>query len=182
MFETKKELAELQALLDSSFAKARGVRYSGFNDGNRYSARQLAGFKGVRLVAVATVNARGEPRAAPRSGAFLHGRFYLAANSASTTAKRLAARPTLGITYFETHVLIMGHGKASPIRKGTAEYKALVKEWIDAFMGGEDCLEGTDLLIRVDADHLVAFTVNPEEYPEAWGIEHPHARKRKATA
>jgi hypothetical protein len=183
MFETKKELAELQALLDSSFAKAKGIRYSGFNESNRYSARQLAGFRGVKMVAVATVNALGEPRAAPRSAAFLHGQFYLAANSGSTMVKRLAATPMLGITYFEDHVLIMGHGRASPIRKGTAEYKELSKEWVDAFMGGEDSLaEGVDLLIRVEADHLVAFALHPEEYPEAWGTEHPHAPRAKATA
>jgi Pyridoxamine 5'-phosphate oxidase len=183
MFETKKELKELQELLDSSFAKSKGVRYSGFNESNRYSARQLAGFRGVRLVAVATVNALGEPRAAPRSAAFLHGRFYLAANSGSTMVKRLAATPMLGITYYENHVLIMGHGKAFPIRKGTAEYKPLSRQWVGAFMGGDDSLgEGVDLLVRVDADHLVAFAAHPEEYPEAWGMEHPHAREAKAAA
>lgn len=182
MFETKKELEELQELLDSSFAKSKGIRYSGFDESNRYSASQLAGFKGVRLVAIATVNAYGEPRAAPRSATFLHGKFYLAANAASTAAKRLAARPMLGITYFENHVLIMGHGSAFPIRKGTPEYRTLSREWVAAFKGGKDSLEGTDLLIRVDADHLVAFTVNPGAYPEAWGKEHPRARRAKVPA
>ncbi len=56
MFETKAELDELQDLLDSSYEKSPNIRYSGFDASHRLSAGQLAGFQGINLVAVATVN------------------------------------------------------------------------------------------------------------------------------
>lgn len=168
MFETKKELADLQRLLDESYAKAKGIAYSGFNSGHRLSAGGLAGFQGVKLVACATVNSKGEPRAAPRSAAFLHGRFYLAANSKSTMVRRLRLNPSIGFTYFENHLLIIGHGTTVPLMRGTSEYKRRGAEWTEAFKGGKDALSGTDMLIELQAAHLVAFAVHPEKYPAAW--------------
>lgn len=175
MFETKAELAELQRLLDESFERAENIRYSGFNESHRLSASQLAGFQGVRLVAVATVNSRGEPRAAPRSAAFLHGKFYLAANSKSTMVERLKRHPSLGFTYFENHMLIIGHGTPTPFRKGRPGFNELGAEWVKAFAGGKDALDRVNLLLRIDATHLVAFTVHPEKYPRAWKRKPSHA-------
>ncbi len=137
MFETKSELDELQRLLDVGFDRSPGIRYSGFDARHRLTAKGLAGFKGIRLMAVASVNSKGEPRAAPRSAAFLHGTFYLATNSGSTMVKRLSVNPAIGFTYFENHLLIMGHGTPVPIRKGTAGFREVESEWVEAFEGRE---------------------------------------------
>jgi hypothetical protein len=178
MFETKAELRELQRLLDDSFARAEGIRYSGFEASQRLSASQLSGFQGIRLVACATVNSKGEPRAAPRSAAFLHGKFYLATNSGSTMVRRLSLRPALGFTYFENHLLIMGHATVTPLREGTPGFKERRPEWVEAFQGGKDSIDGTDMLLRVDPTHVVAFATHPEKYPEGWRREHPRARDK----
>jgi hypothetical protein len=169
VFETKAELDELQGLLDTSYEKSPGIRYSGFDARHRLSARQLGGFKGIRLLAIATVNSKGEPRAAPRSAAFVHGKFYLAANSESTMVKRLSRNPMMGFTYYENHLLIIGHGIPAPLPKETPGFKELSPEWVESFQGGKDALNGVDLLIRVDAAHLVAFALHPDRYPDAWG-------------
>ncbi len=168
MFENEAELAELQRLLDASFDRAGGNLLSTFDASNRLSAIQLSGFQGVRLVAVATVNSKGEPRAGPRSAAFLHGRFYLAANTASLMVKRLATKPAVGMTYFEDHLLIIGHGKAVPLRKGSSGFEEVRPEWEKASKGGRDALGGIDLFIRVDAANMLAFAQRPERYPDAW--------------
>jgi len=114
VFETEAELAELQRLLGASFDRSGEQLRSIFDASNRLNAGQLSGFRGVRLVAVATVNSKGEPRAAPRSAAFLHGKFHLAANTESVMVKRLSNMPAIGMTYFENHLLIVGHGTAVP--------------------------------------------------------------------
>ena len=57
MFETDAELRTLQKLLDSGFEKVGG-RLAGFDQSQQMSAKQLAGFKGVRLVSVASVNSK----------------------------------------------------------------------------------------------------------------------------
>jgi len=179
VFETKAELEELQGLLDASYEKAPGVRYSGFGPQHRLSARQLAGFQGIKLIAIATVNSKGEPRAAPRSAAFLHGRFYLAADSRSTMVRRLSNDPTMGFTYYENHLLIIGHGTPTPLLKSTPGFKEVGPGWVEAFKGGKDALHGIDLFVRVDASHLIAFAAHPEAYPDAWTGEGPRSKARK---
>src|ERR1017187_3241951 len=124
MFETEEELADLQRLLDASFDRSGEQLRSIFDASNRLSARQLSGFQGVKMVAVATVNSMGEPRVAPRSAAFLHGKFYLAANTRSVTVRRLSKKPSLALTYFENNLLIVGHGTAAPFREGSPGFEA----------------------------------------------------------
>jgi Pyridoxamine 5'-phosphate oxidase len=170
MFETESELADLKALLDSSTKKA-GERMFQIYDWDRdkaLSAEQLAGFRGIKLVAVASVNSKGEPRVAPRSAAFLHGKFYLATNAKSTTVRRLWVNPSVAISYYENHLLLMGHGSVAFLRKGEAGFKDVAPEWKKAFDGGRDALEGIDVFLRVDATHLVCFAQNPSRYPAAW--------------
>jgi hypothetical protein len=168
MFETKAELASLQRLLDASFERSGEQLRSAFNASNRLTATQLSGFQGVRLVAIATVNSNGEPRAAPRSAAFLHGKFCLAANTESVMVRRLSNKPMLGITYFENNLLIVGHGTATPFRRGSSGFEALRPEWEEAFKGGVHALDGIDILIRVDAANMLAFANRPDRYPKAW--------------
>jgi hypothetical protein len=168
MFETKAELVELQRLLDASFERSGEQLRSAFDASNRLTAGQLSGFQGVRLVAIATVNSSGEPRAAPRSAAFLHGKFFLAANTESVMVKRLSNKPSLGMTYFENHLLIIGHGTATPFRRGSSGFEVLRPEWEKAFRGGAHALDGIDILVRVDAANLLAFANRPERYPKAW--------------
>jgi len=182
VFETKEELDGLQGLLDISYEKSPNIRYSGFDASHRLSARQLAGFQGTRLIAIATVNSKGEPRAAPRSAAFIHGKFYLAADSGSTMVKRLSMNPTMGFTYYESHLLIIGHGTPAPLRKGTPGFKKLSPEWVEAFKGGRDALNRVDLLVRVDASHLVAFALHPERYPDAWAGKDARPKGSKTQA
>jgi hypothetical protein len=179
MFETAAELAELQSLLDVSFDKA-GERLSAIWDSsNRLTAAQLSGFQGVRLVAVATVNSDGEPRVAPRSAAFLHGKFYLAANTGSVMVRRLSKKPLLAVTYFENHLMIVAHGTATPFRRASSGFDALSPEWEKAFKGGKNALEGIDILIRVDAANVLAYANRPERYPDAWE-ERPGQRREQS--
>jgi hypothetical protein len=90
--------------------------------------------------------------------------------------------PTMGFTYYENHLVIIGHGTPVPLRKGTSGFKELGHEWVEAFEGGRDALLKVDLLIRVDAAHLVAFALHPERYPDAWAGKnfHPKARKKQS--
>jgi len=168
LFETEAELAELQRLLDASHEKVEEHVSSMFGADRRLSAQQLAGFRGVKLVAVASVNRKGEPRVAPRSATFIHGRFFLAANTRSTTVRRLQANPKVAVTYFENHLLLMGHGTVSFLPKGGPEFTQVSPEWQEAFNGGRHALNGIDVFLRIDAVHLTAFAQHPSMYPAAW--------------
>lgn len=168
MFESNSELETLQRLLDNSFERSGKGKLAGFSPDQRLSAPQLAGFRGIRLVSIASVNSKQEPRVAPRSAAFLHGKFYLAANSDSISVRRLRANPSTAITYYENHVLIMGHGKVTFLSIDDSASASVSKEWKEAFRGGRDALRGVDLFVVVEATHLVAFANLPRRYPAAW--------------
>ncbi|HYC26652.1 MAG TPA: pyridoxamine 5'-phosphate oxidase family protein, partial [Nitrososphaerales archaeon] len=129
MFETEAELEALQALMDESFRRSGEQLRSVYGPEEHLDAAQLSGFKGVRLVAVATLNSKGEPRVAPRSAAFLHGSFYLAVNSKSVTARRLLANHTMSFTYYENKLLILGHGTAFPLPRGSQAFESVRPEW-----------------------------------------------------
>ncbi len=180
MFETDAELKSLQSLLDSSFDGAGGG-LAGFSRNQRMSARQLAGFSGVRLVSVASSNSKLQPRVSPRSAAFLHGRFYLASSPDSTTARRLRARPDTAVAYYERRLLVMGHGRASFLGKEEPAYTKVAKEWKLAFRGGPDSLSGAETFIVVEATHLVAFAASPERYPKAWASQGRDSRHVKSS-
>jgi hypothetical protein len=62
----------------------------------------------------------------------------------------------------------MGRGTVTFLRSGGAEFKSVSPEWVNAFRGGRDALEGVDVFLRVDATHMVAFATRPERYPGAW--------------
>jgi hypothetical protein len=50
----------------------------------RLNARQVVRYlQGIKHVAFATVNERGEPRVAPLDGVFIHGRFTVSAGGQS---------------------------------------------------------------------------------------------------
>ena len=168
MFETDAELGDLQRILDASHRKVEGRMSAIYGPEHRLSAEQLAGFSGVRLVSIASVNRKGEPRVAPRSAAFLHGRFFMAANRTSVTVRRLFVNPNAAIAYYENHLLLMGHGTFGFIMEGDPEFTKAGRQWEKAFRGGHEALLGVDLLMRFDPSHLVAFAQKPELYPKAW--------------
>lgn len=175
MFETSAELATLQGLLETSYGRMGKRMHVTHEPGQRLSAAQLAGFRGIRLVALANVNSKGEPRVSPRAAAFLHGKFYLGANTESLMVQRVSANPNVAISYFENHFLLVGHGSVTLHRKDDPEFRKVSSEWKKAFNGGRDALKGIDVLLRIDAIQLVALAPHPERYPAAWGT--PPARK-----
>ncbi len=74
MLETADELAALQRLLDASLASASDHLRSIIHDDRVLSARDIVALlTGMKVLAVATVTARGEPRISALDGHYLHG-------------------------------------------------------------------------------------------------------------
>ena len=74
MLETTDEIDALQALLDASHARATGHLRGIIDDDRTLTAEQLVALlTGMKVLSVATVTARGEPRISALDGHFLHG-------------------------------------------------------------------------------------------------------------
>src|SRR5947207_5363140 len=102
MHETADDLAELQRVLDESYASAGKHLRSLFVPDERSSAADLvARLTGVFLINLATVTARGEPLVAPVDGMFYRGRLWFSLPPGAVRARHLRARPQVSATYVE---------------------------------------------------------------------------------
>jgi Pyridoxamine 5'-phosphate oxidase len=114
MQETRQDLADLEQLLDESRRSAGPHLREVFADDRALTAEELADrLTGVRILAVATTSAAGDPMVAPLDGIFYRGRFHFASTRDSVRTRHLVARPAVSATYFEGESLaVVVHGKA----------------------------------------------------------------------
>jgi uncharacterized pyridoxamine 5'-phosphate oxidase family protein len=117
MHETSADLAALQDLLDASYARIGEHMRSIHTPERRVGAEDLVRvLRGVRVLDLATVTAKCEPRVGPVDGLFFRGRFYFGSGEESVRFRHLRARPQVSAchTVGETFATIV-HGRAVEI-------------------------------------------------------------------
>jgi hypothetical protein len=169
MYESDKEIAALQDLLDHSTSRTGAHLRSIFGESHWLSARKVCAYlQGVKQVAAATVTSKGEPRVAPIDAVFFRGRFHLSTDARSLRARHLAQRPSVSVTYFESaDPVIIVHGNAAFITSRDADFAPLDSEWVKAY--GKSILELSDSVrfIRVEPQIMLAYSFHPERFPES---------------
>lgn len=115
--ETPEDLRALQQLLDESYASAGEHLLSIHTPERRLTAKQLCEkLTGVRVLALATVSARGEPIAGPVDGLFYRGRFFFGSAPFSTRFRHLRARPHVSAVHtVGDELAVTVHGTAREI-------------------------------------------------------------------
>lgn len=159
-------MAELQELLTRSMDNAGAHVRSIFTREHWLSARQVCRYlQGVRQVAAATVNSRGEPRVAPIDAVFYHGKFCLSTDSRSLRARHLSKRPAVSVTYFEAaDPAIIVHGRAGFIRREDENFGPLDSEWMKAYGRSTTSLSESVEFIRVKPQIMLACSFQPQRY------------------
>jgi pyridoxine/pyridoxamine 5'-phosphate oxidase len=129
MRETADELAELQALLDSSLSRSTTHLRSIFTE-HTVTAEQLTQIlTGMCTLALSTVTAKGEPRISGVDGHFLHGRWIFGTATGAAKARHLAARPAASIAHLRGEDLgVFTHGTVEAISPGGGEAAA---DWLE---------------------------------------------------
>jgi uncharacterized pyridoxamine 5'-phosphate oxidase family protein len=115
MLETADELADLQALLDASHARANEHLKSIIVAGERTpTAAQVAAYlTGMRLLVVATVDAQGRPMTSAVDGHFVHGHWVFTTSATAVKARHLRARPAISASHVEGESFaVFTHGEA----------------------------------------------------------------------
>jgi pyridoxine/pyridoxamine 5'-phosphate oxidase len=128
MRETAGDLERLQRLIDESARRASRFLRNSFQIPERsLDAGSLAArLDGPLTVALATVTARGEPRASPINAFFLKAEFCVPTVAESARARHLASRPAASLTYFKgTSLAVIAHGNVKIIPAGHPEFEAL---------------------------------------------------------
>ena len=116
MQETNEDLAELQRLLDESYAAGGKHLRSIFSPQQRSQAVDVtAVLTGVFLINLATVTTRCEPLVAPVDGLFYRGRLWFSLPPGSLRARHLHARPQVSATYVNGDSCLIVHGAAREV-------------------------------------------------------------------
>jgi uncharacterized pyridoxamine 5'-phosphate oxidase family protein len=138
--ETGDDLIWLQELLDRSHAGAGEHLRAIFDDERRIPAAELpALLPGVQVLALATVTARGEPRAAPVDGLFFRGRWHFGSSERSARFRHIRARPAVSATHLRGEELaIVVHGRAVEIDPRAPEHAAFRAYLNETYPGWDD--------------------------------------------
>jgi len=165
MHETPDQHATLQRLLDESYASAGEHLRSIITPEQRISAEQLTNeLQGMVLLALATVNAAGEPLVAPVDGHFYQGKFWFGSAANSVRFRHIRARPQVSATHMRgEQLVVIVHGRAVEIDTSTGEYDGF-KEQLREVYGGDDWDDagfwGTAPYAYIEARRLYAAKFN----------------------
>jgi general stress protein 26 len=131
MLETPDEIATLQELLDASRASATTHLRKIIDDDRALSARDLTALlTGMRVLSVATVTARGEPRISALDGHFLHATWTFSTDGSSAKARHMRARPAVSVAHVDGEELaLFGHGRVEQIRDGDPDWAETMDHW-----------------------------------------------------
>ena len=172
MHETPEDLAELQGLLDRSFANAGSHLLSIFDPSRRLDAQQLSEMlTGMCLLNLATVTAKGEPRVGPVDGHFHRGRFYFGSSPESFRFMHIRARAAVSAAHTVGEQLAaIVHGTATIIDVLSPEHDAFRVQLMETYgrdsafaaylhkhgMDWDDWFAGA-LYARIDAEKMFTF-------------------------
>lgn len=177
MLETTEEITTLQALLDASHASSSDHLRDIINDERTLSAHALVALlTGMKVIAVATVTARGEPRISALDGHFLHGTWTFSTGATAAKARHMQARPAVSVAHVDNEELaVFSHGRVERMREADADWRETIDHWT-AHYGGSPLDWGADLhLYRYRPHWMVGYAWKRSELLARRGIAEPAA-------
>ena len=163
MRETSGELAELQALIDRSFAGASQHLQGIMAAERRLTAERIAAeMPSPAVLNVATVTAKGEPRISALDGHFLHGCWHFTTAGNSPKVVQLRARPAVSASFTPRDGYgVFTHGRATFL--DGAERRELIEHCTSVYgRSPEEFGEGI-AYVRIDPNWMVGFAFTDEE-------------------
>jgi uncharacterized pyridoxamine 5'-phosphate oxidase family protein len=168
MYETDDDVRRLQQLLDRTLERANPHLTSIVKPERRLTAKQVVRYlQGIKHVAFATVNAKGEPRVAPLDGVFVRGRFTVSTGSRAARLRHLRANPACSAVHMDGDTVgIAVHGCATILEEGDAEAAGLDRVWTEIY-GSSPFSWGTGVVFMVvEPSSMWAYAFHPENFPE----------------
>lgn len=159
MRETAEEIVALQELMDASHAHGTSHLQEIVSGERRLTAAQVvAALDGMRVLSLATVTARGEPRVSAVDGHFLHGRWTFGTDGRAAKARHLADRPAVSAAYVDGERLgVFCHGRAVRLTPDDPAWGGTIEHWT-AHYGSDPTSWGEDVrLYRIEPTWLVGY-------------------------
>jgi uncharacterized pyridoxamine 5'-phosphate oxidase family protein len=164
--ESDADLAQLQELLDRSYAASGSHLLSIHTPERRLDARQVAQrLTGMSLLALATVTADGRPIIGPVDGIFFRGCFHFGSAPDSLRFRHIRKRPQVSVTHLPSEDLaVTVHGRAIAVdvrSEEAAEFRqALLGVYAPRYGAEwEQFLDSGPIYARIDAERMFAFAI-----------------------
>jgi general stress protein 26 len=164
VLETPAEVESLQRLLDASYAVATGHLRDIVTGPHVLSARDLTALlTGMKVLSLATVTAKGEPRVGAVDGHFLHGTWTFSTDGRAAKARHMAVRPAVSVAHVDNEELgVFSHGRAERILPGDDAWPETLAHWT-AHYGESPLGWGSDIRIyRLRPSWMVAYASDRE--------------------
>ncbi|HLS93739.1 MAG TPA: pyridoxamine 5'-phosphate oxidase family protein [Microbacterium sp.] len=131
MYETQDEIDRLQQLLDASHAGSTRHLRTIVDGDRRLAARDLLPrLEGMRVLSLATVTAKGEPRVSAVDGHFVHGAWTFGTDGSSAKARHLEARPAVSAAYVDGERLgFFTHGSVERLTEESDGFAEIIEHW-----------------------------------------------------
>jgi hypothetical protein len=173
MLETPDEIAALQELLDASHRSSTDHLREIINDDRTLSADALVALlTGMKVLSVATVTARGEPRISALDGHFLHGTWTFSTSATAAKARHMNARPAVSVAHIDGEELaVFSHGRVERMREADPDWAETIGHWTAHY--GSSPLSWADEihLFRYRPHWMVGYAWKREELLAKRGIE-----------
>lgn len=167
MRETDADIAQLQQLMDATLADVNPHMGAIVTPERRLSARQVVRhLQGIRHVALATVNARGEPRVSPLDTLFINGRFTLSTGGGAARLRHLGRNPACSAVHMEAdRIAIVVNGAVEWLPRDHPEHDVIHGMWSETY-GSDPYTWGDEIaFFRVQPASMWAYAFHPEEFP-----------------
>jgi general stress protein 26 len=172
MYETDEEVERLQALLDASHARSTDHLRSIIHDDRRLTAGDLVALlTGMKVLSVATVTARGEPRISAVDGHFLHATWSFSTSGTSAKARHLDARPQVSVAHVDNEELaVFSHGAVDLVGPQDPDREETLAHWTRHY-GSSPLSWGPDIrLYRYRPTWMVGYAFQREQLLSARGL------------
>jgi uncharacterized pyridoxamine 5'-phosphate oxidase family protein len=168
VYESAEDVVALQELLDRTFARMNPHMANILKPERRLSARQVVAYlQGIKHVAFATVNERGQPRVAPLDGIFLRGRFHVSTGGQAARLKDLRRQPRCSLTHFVgDDVAVTVNGAAVVMDRNHPEMPAIEPVYLELYESSPFSWGEGVVIIRVEPSSMWSYSFTPERYAE----------------
>lgn len=171
MHESSAEIATLQQLLDRSLAHATGHLRSIIHDRRSLAAAELVQLlTGMKVLAVATVTAKGEPRISALDGHFLHGTWTFSTAGSSAKARHLERRAAVSVAHIDgEQFALFSHGRAELMQPGP-ERDEVDAHWTTHYGSSPWSWADDVRMYRLRMTWAVAYAFDRDELLAARGV------------
>lgn len=125
----------------------------------RLTAEQVLGaLEGMRVLSLATVTSRGEPRVSAVDGHFLHGQWTFGTDGRAAKATHLRSRPAVSLAHVDGERLgVFCHGQAVQLTPQDPTWEETIAHWTGHY-GSDPTTWSDDIrMYRVEPTWFVGY-------------------------